>query len=93
MADQSEQNEVQEHDRAGSPPVDARWVGVFEAALPDGTTLVPGETVVQIPEAEAKASDNWEVVSGSSRPKTESKPEPEQTDEKPVADLTGKGKS
>jgi hypothetical protein len=43
-------------------PVKARWVGTYEAQLTDGTVLVPGETVAEIPPGEAEASDNWEVV-------------------------------
>jgi hypothetical protein len=52
-----------------APPVrlvEARWVGTSEAELPDKRLLVPGETVVEIPEPEAIASDNWEVVSDGS---------------------------
>lgn len=41
--------------------VKARWVGPYEADLPDGTHLVPGETVVEISAGEAEGSDNWEV--------------------------------
>jgi hypothetical protein len=51
---------------ADAPPVqlvDARWIAHFEAQLPSGQILIPGETVVQIPEPEAIASENWEVVS------------------------------
>lgn len=44
--------------------VKARWVCPTESELVDGTVLVPGETVVEIPEGEAEASDNWEIVSG-----------------------------
>lgn len=44
--------------------IKARWIG-FPAALADGTPLVPGETVVKIPAAEAKASDNWEPVTAA----------------------------
>lgn len=42
--------------------VKARWVAPYEAFLPDRTLLVPGETVAEIPETEAKASDHWEPV-------------------------------
>lgn len=42
--------------------VNARWVGTCEAQLADGTILVPGETIVKIPEPEAQASANWEPV-------------------------------
>lgn len=42
----------------------ARWIGPFngEAVLHDGTTIavVSGETVVPVPEGEAKASAYWE---------------------------------
>lgn len=42
--------------------VKARWAAPFEAQLPNGQVLVPGETVVDMPEPEAEASDNWEIV-------------------------------
>lgn len=42
--------------------VTARWVAPFEAEMSGVGTLVPGETEVEIPEPEAKASDNWKVV-------------------------------
>lgn len=42
--------------------VDARWVGTYEAKLPNATVLVPGETIVQIPLPEALASGSWEVL-------------------------------
>ncbi len=48
--------------------VKARWVGTCESELPDRTVLISGETVVQIPEGEAIASENWEVVGGSGAP-------------------------
>jgi hypothetical protein len=41
--------------------VKARWVASYEAQLPNGTVLAPGETVVEIGEHEALASSNWEV--------------------------------
>ena len=44
--------------------VNAKWVGPYEAQLPDGTVLVPGETVVEIGEGEARASDNWQPTGG-----------------------------
>lgn len=47
----------------------ALWVAGFRAILPDGTELVPGETVVTMPRAEAEASDHWRPV-GSRKPKT-----------------------
>lgn len=42
--------------------IDATWVGPAGLALANGTLLVPGETVVSIPEGEAKASDHWQPV-------------------------------
>lgn len=39
----------------------ALWIGPYEADLPDGTHLVPGETVVEVSAGEAEASDHWEV--------------------------------
>ena len=44
--------------------VNARWVAPFEAQLPDGTPLIPGETVVPVPADEAKDSDHWEPTGG-----------------------------
>lgn len=44
--------------------VNARWVAPFEAQLPDGTPLVPNETVVPISADEAKDSDHWEATGG-----------------------------
>ena len=49
--------------------VKARWVGPFEADLPDGTHLVPGETGVEISAGEAELSDHWDVQ-GSAAKKT-----------------------
>lgn len=43
--------------------VKALWVGPFEADLPDGTHLVPGETVVEVSAGEAAESDHWETQS------------------------------
>lgn len=51
--------------------VSARWVASYEAQLPDGTVLVPNETVVEIGEGEAKASDNWQPVRGAATKKGE----------------------
>lgn len=45
----------------------ARWIAHYEAQLTDGTVLVPGETVVEIPKAEAEESDNWQPVRGSAK--------------------------
>lgn len=42
--------------------IKARWVGPGEVSLPDGTHLVPGETVYEISEGEARESDNWQPV-------------------------------
>lgn len=42
--------------------VDARWTAGYHAVTADGIELVPGVTVTKVPEAEAKASDNWEPV-------------------------------
>lgn len=47
--------------------VKARWIGPFEADLPDGTHLVPGETVVEIPAGEAESSAHWEAQGGSKK--------------------------
>ena len=49
------------------PPgfVNAKWVGV-DSQLPDGTSLVSGETVVPIPKGEAEASDYWQPLGGKS---------------------------
>lgn len=44
--------------------VNAKWVAGFQAELPDKTVLIPGETVVAIPESEAQDSENWEVQGG-----------------------------
>lgn len=41
--------------------VKALWVGTPQAFV-DGTPLVHGVTVQEIPAAEAEASDNWEPV-------------------------------
>lgn len=47
--------------------VKARWIGPFEADLPNGTHLVPGETVVEISAGEAEGSDHWETQGGSNK--------------------------
>ena len=39
--------------------VKAKWVGTFRAFLEDGTELIPGETVVEIPAGEAEESAHW----------------------------------
>lgn len=40
--------------------VNARWVAGYRAQLPDGTQLVPGETVAAVPAGEAAESANWQ---------------------------------
>lgn len=47
--------------------IDAKWVGPYRAALPDGTELIPGESVVKVPEPEVKASENWQPVRGAAK--------------------------
>lgn len=37
----------------------ATWVGPSGYQLSDGTVLEYGETLCEIPEGEARASDNW----------------------------------
>lgn len=54
---------------AKTETVEATWVAPFEASLPDGTVLVPGETKAEIPAGEAEASDNWSVGKAQSTPK------------------------
>ncbi len=49
--------------------VKARWVAGYPASLPDGTQLEPNKTVVNLPEAEARGSDNWEIVTKGKAPK------------------------
>jgi len=49
--------------------VKALWVAGYEASLPDGTVLVPNETVAEIPAGEAEVSDNWSVQSSAPVPK------------------------
>jgi hypothetical protein len=44
------------------PPVTARWVGPFQAELPDKTVLVPHETVVEVSAHEAVNSEYWQPV-------------------------------
>lgn len=44
---------------ANDHKVPALWVAGFNAQLPDGTMLVPGVTVVDVPADEAKTSTNW----------------------------------
>jgi hypothetical protein len=46
--------------------VEAVWVGPSGYTLPDGTGLVPGETVAKLSEGEAMASANWEPVAKAS---------------------------
>lgn len=54
---------------AKTETVKALWVAGYEASLPDGTVLVPNETVVEIPAGEADASDNWSAQSSAPTPK------------------------
>lgn len=42
--------------------VPARWVGPGGLQLDNGVTLVPHETIVDIPQGEAVGSDNWELA-------------------------------
>lgn len=42
--------------------VDATWRGPWGYVLPDGTALIPGETVKQVPEFQANDDDYWEPV-------------------------------
>ena len=53
---------------AKTETVEATWVAGYEASLPDGTVLVPNETVVEIPAGEAEASDNWAVAKAAPKP-------------------------
>lgn len=48
--------------------VKALWVAGFHAELPNGTALIPGETVCQITEGEAAQSDNWQLVPAKTKP-------------------------
>lgn len=69
----------------------ALWVGSFEAQLPDGTRLIPGETIADIPAGEAEESANWEPVGKkkakqkagkkSNEPATEAAPATESADD------------
>lgn len=56
---------------AAEKTVKARWVAGYEASLADGTLLIPGETVVEIPAAEAEGSDNWQPTKASAASKQE----------------------
>lgn len=49
--------------------VKAKWVAPYEASLPDGTLLIPGESVIELPEGEAQSSENWQPVGGSTSKK------------------------
>lgn len=42
--------------------VDALWVAGFHATLPDNTQLIPHVTIARVPEPEAAASANWQIV-------------------------------
>jgi hypothetical protein len=48
-----------------STPDKALYVGEAGNCLSDGTALIPGETVCEVPKAEAQASDLWEPVAKS----------------------------
>ena len=54
-----------------SGTVKAKWVASYEAELPDGTALVPGETIVEISKDEAEVSDNWEVAKSKAAKKAD----------------------
>lgn len=54
--------------------IDATWVGPGEQIMADGTRLTPGETVVQLPRAEAEASSNWDPVTEKAATKAAAKP-------------------
>lgn len=45
-----------------SDPIRATWTGPAGCKLPDGTELVPGETVAEVPAGEARGSENWQPV-------------------------------
>lgn len=40
----------------------ATWTGPAGCKLPDGTELVPGETVAEVSAGEARISENWQPV-------------------------------
>jgi hypothetical protein len=42
--------------------VDATWNGPWGYTLPDGTLLIPGETVRQVPQFQANDDPYWEPV-------------------------------
>lgn len=58
------------HELPETSKIPALWVAGFEAILPDGTVLVPNETVYDIGAAEARDSDHW-------RPQSAKKSAPE----------------
>lgn len=49
---------------AAPKTVSATWVGPFEGRTPDGTALIPGETVVEVPAGEAEESAFWRPNGG-----------------------------
>lgn len=46
----------------GELKVKALWVGPFEAQVPDGTVLIPGETVYEVTAGEAEQSAYWQPL-------------------------------
>lgn len=53
----------------------AKWIGPYEAAMPNGVTLIPGETIIEISEGEAKQSAHWQPVSAPRKTAVKSDPE------------------
>lgn len=53
----------------------AKWVGPYEAVLADGTVLLPGETIIEISEGEAKESAHWEPVAATRKSSLKTDPE------------------
>lgn len=43
-------------------PVDATWIGPWGYKLPDGTALIPGETVWPVSEDQANDDPYWSYV-------------------------------
>lgn len=46
-------------------PDKAMYVGEAGNCLSDGTPLIPGETICEVPQAEAEASELWDPVAKS----------------------------
>lgn len=42
--------------------IDAKWIGPWGYKLPDGTELIPGETVRPVPEDQANDDPYWSPV-------------------------------